>query len=631
MRRRSTAVAVVLGLLFAVVATVPESPVAEAATGTNIVVLGGSSAVSDAVVSRLATCTSGSVTRIAGANRYATAAAVSSTFLNPGIDVAYVATGENFPDALAGSAAAGAGTGGPVLLVRSTSVPAETAAELNRLNPKIIVVLGGMAAISTEVESALRGYGTVVRIAGANRYSTGALVSEHAFPTGANTAYVATGSNFPDALAGGPAAVGAKGPMLLVEQNNIPSSVGTELARLGLSSIKVLGGTAAVSGSVAAELTAYAATVTRLSGANRYATAVAVSKNTFAPGVETIFVATGQNFPDALAGGPVAGILGGPILLVEKDSIPADTEGEIERLTGGTCTDIAPSGDLLVQFIPVRQGDATIYQGPCGDIGLIDTNRYRQQEVLDALDTLGTRSLKWISVSHYDADHLGGVLPVATASGVSVGAVYDRGGARTAKDSQTYRDYYDWVTNAGLRHPVDIGDTFSLCSGVDQVTFTVMSAGTDGTAAGGVAVSEENDRGLCLKAEFADFDLVTCGDINGTNDGSRTDVETAVAATMGDVEVAKINHHGSSYSSNATWVNTLNAEASVVFVGANSYGHPNAAVLARWATTGTVFQTQSPIDNAMIDGTITVTTDGVTAFHVAASHSTKTITAAVSP
>ena len=157
-----------------------------------------------------------------------------------------------------------------------------------------------------------------------------------------------------------------------------------------------------------------------------------------------------------------------------------------------------------------------MHQGRRGGVGLIDANRFRSAEVLAGMDSLGALNLAWISVSHYDADHLGAIVDVATAAGVTVGAVYDRGGSRTVKGSNTYRDYYDWVTGAGLRNAVDISDVFTLCTGADQVTFTVVSAGTDGTAAGGVAVSEENDRGLCLHVEFRDFDLATCGDINGT-------------------------------------------------------------------------------------------------------------------
>jgi len=71
-------------------------------------------------------------------------------------------------------------------------------------------------------------------------------------------------------------------------------------------------------------------------------------------------------------------------------------------------------------------------------------------------------------------------------------------------------------------------------------------------------------KGLCLKVEYGDFDMATCGDINGVDDGSRTNVESAVVATMGDVEVAKVNHHGSSFSSNSTWVSTLDAQVSVI-------------------------------------------------------------------
>lgn len=190
----------------------------------------------------------------------------------------------------------------------------------------------------------------------------------------------------------------------------------------------------------------------------------------------------------------------------------------------------AASERFEVVFLSVGQGDAALYRGPCGEVGLIDANRGAVDEVLAQLDAWGPRSaLKWGNVSHYDADHLGDVEDVGRADGVDLEAVYDRGGDRDAKDTQTYRAYYDWATGAGIRQPVAIGDTFSLCSGEQQVTFEVVSVGTDGTAAGGVAVSEENDKGVCVHAEYGDFDLASCGDVNGTDEGSRADVESAVA------------------------------------------------------------------------------------------------------
>jgi beta-lactamase superfamily II metal-dependent hydrolase len=276
-----------------------------------------------------------------------------------------------------------------------------------------------------------------------------------------------------------------------------------------------------------------------------------------------------------------------------------------------------PAGEMTAVIVAVRQGSAALYQGPCGETGLIDVNRFRADDVLAAMDALDGRDLAWISVSHYDSDHLGDVVEVATSTGVSVGAVYDRGGDRTVKDSDTYRNYFDWATGQGLRNPVDIGDSFSLCTGPDEVTFTVVSAGTDRTAAGGITVSDENDRGLCLHVEFREFDLATCGDIDGVDDGSRTDVESVVAPIIGDVEFAVVNHHGSPNSSNPTYVSTLSAQASVISVGKNSFGHPDPAVVARWDAVGDVYQTQDPSDNTIIDGDTTVTTDGLNGFTVA--------------
>jgi competence protein ComEC len=237
----------------------------------------------------------------------------------------------------------------------------------------------------------------------------------------------------------------------------------------------------------------------------------------------------------------------------------------------------------------VRQGDAAVIQGSCGELGLIDNNRFREDEVLAVLDDFGTRALEWIAVSHYDADHLGGIVGVATASSASVERVYDRAGDRNAKDTQTYRDYFDWATSqATTRIPVNIGDSFVLCTGEETVTFDVVSVGTDGTAAGDVPVTEENDKGVCIKVTYHLFDFATCGDINGSDEGSRADVESAVAPAIGDVDFAKVNHHGSAFSSNQSYVDMLSPAAVVVSTGANSFGHPSPAVLARWGAHGDV-------------------------------------------
>lgn len=93
--------------------------------------------------------------------------------------------------------------------------------------------------------------------------------------------YVATGENFPDALGAGPAAAMAKGPILLVTQNSIPGPTGAELNRLAPDKIVIVGGTAVISASVEASLAAYAGTVERIAGANRYDTAAKLSAATY--------------------------------------------------------------------------------------------------------------------------------------------------------------------------------------------------------------------------------------------------------------------------------------------------------------------------------------------------------------
>ena len=122
-----------------------------------IVVLGGTGVVSAEVEIALAAYTSGRVSRLAGTDRYRTAAAISKDGFGPGTPVVYVATGHNFPDALAGGATA-ALKDGPVLLVSGASIPKATHDELTRLKPKRVVVLGGTAVVSESIRDDLNTY-----------------------------------------------------------------------------------------------------------------------------------------------------------------------------------------------------------------------------------------------------------------------------------------------------------------------------------------------------------------------------------------------------------------------------------------------------------------------------------------
>jgi putative cell wall-binding protein len=275
------------------------------------------------------------IQRLAGADRYATAAAISRARFGGGASTVFIATGGSFPDALAGSPAA-AKANGPILLTASGSLPAATAAELARLHPSRIVVLGGEAAVSSAVVSQLYGYaGSIERWSGASRFETAAAISHQSFNPGVPVAYVATARSFPDALSGGAVAGHLGGPILLVEQYSIPIATASELVRLSPGSIVVLGGEGAVSEGVRAALAAYttSGTATRLAGADRYATSVAISQAAFGGDVGAAFIATGANFPDGLAGGPVAALVPGPLLLVAPTQLPGSVASELQRLS----------------------------------------------------------------------------------------------------------------------------------------------------------------------------------------------------------------------------------------------------------------------------------------------------------
>ena len=251
---------------------------------------------------------------IEGDDRIATAIAASVDGFESS-EYVIVATGYNWPDALGGSALAGA-YHAPILLTRQDSLPAGVAAEIARLKATKIIVLGGTPSVSATVFSqlgALPGV-TVERIWGANRYETANKVAartisvlEAGFGYGGH-AFVATGANFPDALAASPLAAADGRPIYLANPAwGSNAALVATMKSAGVEEAVVLGGTGTVSPAVEAELdSALVSGASRIAGSNRYATAVKIAEMGCSEcGLlwDEIGIATGENFPDALAGG----------------------------------------------------------------------------------------------------------------------------------------------------------------------------------------------------------------------------------------------------------------------------------------------------------------------------------------
>ena len=188
------------------------------------------------------------------------------------------------------------------------------------------------------------------RLAGADRYSTSVALAASAYPdpSSVSTVYIAVGTGFADGLAAAPAAAVAGGPLLLTDRSTLPASVRAEIVRLNPENIVVVGGSSVIRGSVVDALKSLAPTVTRVSGDDRYATARALALLAFPEGADEVFVASGGNFPDALAASAAAGSRGVPVLLVPPGSNSADsaTRSVIDQL--GATTVVAAGGTSAI-------------------------------------------------------------------------------------------------------------------------------------------------------------------------------------------------------------------------------------------------------------------------------------------
>lgn len=282
------------------------------------------------------------VTRVAGSDRFEVATRVAQ-LTNPSpvhSNILLIASGENYPDAL--SAAPAARTfGAALLLVRKTSIPDVVEREIERLHPAEITVIGGPATVSevvlTELAGLVQAGVPVNRITGADRYAVSRAVATQLMKTSAH-AYVATGANFPDALAAGAIAAGRKEPVVLVDGGSAAVDAETQATFLGLSTsgITLVGGERSISAEAEATLRGIA-TVDRVGGADRYEVAAALARASISSST-TAFIATGLTFPDALVGGVYAGKSSSPLYIAPGTCVPTSVLADLARIGANEIT-----------------------------------------------------------------------------------------------------------------------------------------------------------------------------------------------------------------------------------------------------------------------------------------------------
>lgn len=289
--------------------------------------------------------TAASAERLSGADRYATAAAISlAAYPDPSaVEKVFVVEGTMFADGL-GAGPAAAALEAPVVLTQPDVIPPATAKELRRLAPQEIVVVGGDGAVSSSVESTLRTYAAMVtRVSGADRYQTSRALARLAFPDGSDIVYLATGRDFPDALSGGALAARTDAPVILVDgrARDLSRATADLLRELEPARIVAIGGAGVLPQRIVDTAVAITgASAQRLGGADRYATSAKIAAHL--PSIGQAIVATDRTFPDALVGTQLAARRGAPILLALPYCVPPATQTALgassTRLTllGGT-------------------------------------------------------------------------------------------------------------------------------------------------------------------------------------------------------------------------------------------------------------------------------------------------------
>ena len=266
--------------------------------------------------------------RIEGANRYATSAAATTEFGKA--NTVILASGEKgrYPDALTANYLAGV-KNAPILLTRHDSVPTEVKKAIADSEAKTVLIVGGTDVVSQSVQDDLEGTYTVRRISGANRFATAAAVIDEGDQASTNTALLATGRNFPDALGGGALAFAEKMPLAITEADDAPDNVVKALDRAGITKVLVLGGKDVVSDAVVQELAdSGISLVKRFDGVDRADTAAQLAEyeitqyNFSKTGVN---VASGYNNgegADALSGAPLTGQQDRPLLITKTENAP---------------------------------------------------------------------------------------------------------------------------------------------------------------------------------------------------------------------------------------------------------------------------------------------------------------------
>lgn len=309
------------------------------------------------------------------------------------------------------------------------------------------------------------------------------------------------------------------------------------------------------------------------------------------------------------------------------------------HVTGGG----TPSGDLEIHHINVGQGDSTLVVSPTGKTLLIDAGESYWNSSIDARkvgpyieSVTGSKHIDYVLITHFHLDHIGyvnygGLWHLIEQQGFTVGQMIHRDYTNylgtTSGTFDNWKVYLEGDGNSKLNPTIAIEGTSQIDLGGGVIVDIVATDGNGAMKVGDFSSDSnppsENDYSIGVKIRYGAFDEWIGGDISGQYYNSSFgysyhDIELSVAKEVGDVDVFRVNHHGSDHSNSATFVNQLDPEVSIISVGDNNtYGHPRQSVMDLLLLTSDVYMTErgdltTDIGSSVVAGDIVIITDGIT-------------------
>lgn len=264
---------------------------------------------------------------------------------------------------------------------------------------------------------------------------------------------------------------------------------------------------------------------------------------------------------------------------------------------------------LQIFYMDVGQGDGEIIRSPQGSVVLIDGGKNNCDIQIAYMKSIGIQKIDYLIVSHYHDDHIGCVKEILSKYPLTANAVvYDRGGSYP---SSVFKDYLESIGKH--RRAAENSKPILLDNGELKIEFVAENGD-------GIETNNENDLSLVALLHYGKFDAEFGGDLSGYDNGDYKNIEATVAPKIGQVEIYKVHHHCSQYSSNETLLDILKPKVAIISVGeGNKYYHPTQNCVERlhlanvdlyWTETGNGSEPDPMLDHVSGNILVEVEKDG---------------------